>query len=326
MSNKGIINKILVIQTAFIGDVILATSLLEKLYKHYPDSQIDVLVRKGNESLLKGHPFVNKVLVWNKKQNKISNLLKISKEIRNQKYDLLINLQRFFSSGFIAARSKAKEIRGFKKNPLSLFFSKAFKHEISTDKNSPHEIYRNHQLIADLTDAKAEKPKLYPSQAAFEKTKIEESYITIAPSSVWYTKQLPSKNWILLMNKIPMDTKIFLLGAPTDKTFCEDLASKSDHPNIVVKASELSLLESAALMSRAKMNYVNDSAPLHLASAMNAPVTAFFCSTVPSFGFGPLSDIQEIKQIEQPLACRPCGITGKKECPLGHFNCSKIEM
>jgi ADP-heptose:LPS heptosyltransferase len=43
-------------------------------------------------------------------------------------------------------------------------------------------------------------------------------------------------------------------------------------------------------MKDAAMNYVNDSAPMHFASAVNAPVTAVYCSTIPAFGFGPLSD------------------------------------
>ncbi|HEV9038701.1 MAG TPA: glycosyltransferase family 9 protein, partial [Puia sp.] len=74
------------------------------------------------------------------------------------------------------------------------------------------------------------------------------------------------------------------------------------------------------------MNYVNDSAPMHFASAVNAPVTAVYCSTLPEFGFGPLSDDSHIVQIAQHLDCRPCGLHGYKACPLGHFNCAhKIE-
>jgi heptosyltransferase-2 len=69
------------------------------------------------------------------------------------------------------------------------------------------------------------------------------------------------------------------------------------------------------------MNYVNDSAPLHLSSAMNAPVTAFFCSTVPEFGFTPLSEESNIVEVKQKLTCRPCGLHGYKKCPEGHFKC-----
>ena len=92
-------------------------------------------------------------------------------------------------------------------------------------------------------------------------------------------------------------------------------------------AGKLNLLESAYLISKATMTYVNDSAPLHLASAMNSPVTAFFCSTIPDFGFGPLSDQNCVIQIDKDLECRPCGLHGKKTCPKSHFDCGmKIDV
>ena len=72
--------KILVIQTAFIGDVVLATGLLEKLHAQFPDSSLDILVRKGNEALFSLHPFIHKVLVWDKKKNKYRNLFRVLKK------------------------------------------------------------------------------------------------------------------------------------------------------------------------------------------------------------------------------------------------------
>ena len=70
------------------------------------------------------------------------------------------------------------------------------------------------------------------------------------------------------------------------------------------------------------MNYVNDSASLHLGSAMNAPTTAIFCSTVPEFGFGPLADQSRVVQTPEPLDCKPCTLHGRKACPLGHYRCA----
>jgi heptosyltransferase-2 len=88
-------------------------------------------------------------------------------------------------------------------------------------------------------------------------------------------------------------------------------------------AGSLSLLESAELMRGATMNYVNDSAPMHLCSSVNAPVTAIFCSTIPSFGFGPLSENSRIIETKEELPCRPCGLHGFKTCPKGHFLCAE---
>jgi ADP-heptose:LPS heptosyltransferase len=136
--------KILVIQTAFTGDVVLATALVEKLHKVYPDAEIDFLLRKGNEGLLKGHPFLNEVLVWNKKEDKFKNLLGLLKKIRSKKYDKVINLQRFASTGFLTGFSQAKQRIGFDKNPLSFLFSKKIPHQF---KKGVHEVERNNRLI-----------------------------------------------------------------------------------------------------------------------------------------------------------------------------------
>jgi heptosyltransferase-2 len=111
----------------------------------------------------------------------------------------------------------------------------------------------------------------------------------MAPSSVWFTKQLPINKWIELCNSIPKEVTIYLLGGAGDKVLCEEILNKTTHSTVRILAGELSLLESCELMKHAKMNYVNDSGPLHLASSVNAPTTAFFCSTVPSYGFFPLS-------------------------------------
>jgi heptosyltransferase-2 len=76
-------------------------------------------------------------------------------------------------------------------------------------------------------------------------------------------------------------------------------------------------------MKNALRNYVNDSGPLHLTSAMNAPVSAFFCSTIPDFGFGPLSEDAQVIATTENLSCRPCGSHGFKVCPKGHFKCGR---
>ena len=239
---------------------------------------------------------------------------------------MVVNLQRFLSSGVLTALSGVSMKLGFTKNPLSVFFTTRFQHQISTEDNSPHEIERNHQLILALTDEQVAKPKLYPSMKDFALVRVTEEYVTMSPTSVWFTKQWPAEKWIGLINKIPKKCKVFLLGAPADQTACQKMAVASKHPNVIVKAGELSLLQSAALMKGAIMNYVNDSAPLHLASAMNAPVTAVFLSTVPQFGFTPLSDNSSVCETSLDLPCRPCGLHGKGACPEGHFKCAEIEV
>ncbi|MCG3167632.1 MAG: Lipopolysaccharide core heptosyltransferase RfaQ [Bacteroidia bacterium] len=316
--------KVLVIQTAFPGDVILASALVEKLHEFHPTSQIDFLLRKGNENLFSSHPFLKKLLVWDKKQNKVSELLRIISEVRRERYDYVINLQRYASSGFITAFSGAKNKIGFDKNPLAFLFTQKFQHKIG---DGTHEINRNQQLITSITDSKPGTPKIYPSEkdlkmvSEYKNTK----YVCIAPSSVWFTKQWPAHKWTELIQRLVPTYSVYLIGAPSDFELCEKIKSSilNYQSSIINFSGKFSFLESAALMKDALMNYVNDSAPMHLASAVNAPVTAVFCSTVPEFGFGPLSNKSFIAQTKEKLTCRPCGLHGKISCPEKHFDCAE---
>ena len=314
--------KILVIQTAFIGDAILASAALESLHKKFPDAELHLLVRNGNETLFENHPYLKKVWVWNKKSGKLKNLFGLIGEIRKEKFDWLINLHRFASSGLITAFSKAKITCGFNKNPFSAFFTYKAKHQIG---NGKHEVERNFSLLQKYVEGNFSKPKLYPSAAQIEKVKQYTStpFVCMAPASVWFTKQLPKHKWIELCNLIN-DKTIYLIGAKSDEALCNEILKQvqdDKNKNIVILCGKLSLLESCALMQKAQMNYVNDSGPLHLASAVNAPTTAFFCSTVKEFGFYPLSDNSKIIEASPPPPCRPCGLHGYKACPKGHFDC-----
>ncbi|HEX5001398.1 MAG TPA: glycosyltransferase family 9 protein [Bacteroidia bacterium] len=311
--------KILIIQTAFLGDAILATALAETLHKN-AENEISILVRKGNESLFKGHPFLKEVMVWDKKNNKLNNLLAIINQVRNKKYDAVINLQRFFSTGLITGFSGAAARIGFDKNPLSFLFTRTVKHLIGDGR---HEVARNLELIGQDASLPLQRPVLYPQPSDLEAIAQcrHVPYVCMAPASVWFTKQLPTEKWVELIKKIPQQIAVYLIGGPGDKTLCENIKELSGRKQVFNLAGTTGYLATAALMREAKMNFVNDSGPLHIASAVNAPVTAFFCSTLPAFGFGPLSDSSVIIETSEKLVCRPCGLHGKNSCPLGHFHC-----
>ena len=315
--------KILVIQTAFIGDVVLATAILESVHQQDPTASISVLVRKGNEALFNMHPYINKVLVWDKKQNKYGHWLQLLFEIRKNKFDAVINLQRYAATGLWTVLSGAKMKIGFDKNPFAFLFTNTIQHQAVG--NGLHEIERNHALLNPLGLFPNAKPALYPSSQDLKAVEGYQSasYLCMAPASVWYTKQFPMHQWIRVLNSIPFEGPIYLLGGPADKSLNDQILQAVQKKNLVNMAGRLSFLASAALQKGAVLNYVNDSAPMHFASAVNAPVAAIYCSTVPDFGYGPLSDTSFIIETEQALTCRPCGLHGKKQCPLKHFNCAE---
>ncbi len=317
--------KILVIQTAFIGDVILATATAVRLKAWNASVEVHFLVRRGHEEVLKEHPCIDRVWTWEKRRGKWRNLLRVIGAVRRERFDRVVNLHRFASSGLVTVCAGADHTAGFSQNPLSRFFHRRFPHAIGKPgKPGPHEVERNQLLIEEFTGPGASHPLLVPSPGDEEKIAAYTGvpFITISPASVWFTKQWPAARWIDLINHA--SCPVFLLGAPGDEALCRQIQSASDPGRVTVLAGTLSLLQSAALMRHAEMNYVNDSAPLHLCSAVNAPVTAVFCSTIPEFGFGPLSDRSVVAQTSRTLACRPCGLHGYKSCPEGHFECAEI--
>ncbi|MCK4569112.1 MAG: glycosyltransferase family 9 protein [Bacteroidales bacterium] len=314
--------KILIIQTASIGDVILATPLLENLHRKYPDAAIDMMVKKSNESLFASHPYLRKLYVWDKSDKKLRNLYVILKDVQSERYDLVVNVQRFFLSGFLTAFSRAKKTIGFKKNPMSVFFSHRVKHKIRTGEF--HETERNLLLIDRFVDDPEKRPALYPSTQddALTSQYKTHQYICVAPASLWNTKQYPAQKWVEFLQQLPEDLYVYFLGSQADHALCEEIINGAGHANGMNLAGKLKLLETASLQRDARMNFVNDSAPMHLASAVNGPVTAIFCSTTPAFGFGPLSDDSKVVETEKNLDCRPCGLHGLRECPEKHFDCA----
>lgn len=317
--------RFLVIQTAFLGDVILATPVVSELKRLFPDAEVDILVRKGNEGILQNHPDLNHVYVFNKKEGKYKEMRRLIGEIRSQHYDEVINLQRFGSSGYITFRSGGKVKIGFDKNPFSFCYSRKLKHEIGTGK---HEVERNLECIAHHGALALVRPKVYPSARDFEKVQTyqESPYVVLAPASVWFTKQLPEAKWVELAVKLKKTKTVYLVGGPADSDLCLRIAKAAELGDDAVLAGNLNLLESCALFSKAARCFVNDSGPLHMASAVNAPTTAFFCATVPRFGFGPLSADSEVRETSEELDCRPCGLHGGKVCPKGHFKCGNIAI
>ncbi|MFP5385893.1 MAG: glycosyltransferase family 9 protein [Bacteriovoracia bacterium] len=315
---------ILIIQTAFIGDTILASHFARAVKEQYPESKIHFFLRKGNESVIQGLSTIEKTWIWDKQGGKTRNLMKLIGELRKIDFDMVFNLHRHFNSGLVSAMVKSPFKAGFKQNPLSFFYTHKVDHKIP-DPRGWHEVQRNLELLPGFQigdNSKSYKPELPLSQKNFDKVSpyITDSYFVIAPASVWFTKAWSEKKYRELTTHLVKLGKVYFIGAPSDKELCDRI--RKDLPETENLCGALSLLDSAALMKNARRVFVNDSAPLHLASCVNAKTTAIFCSTIPGFGYSPLADDSVVIDVGS-LECRPCGLHGHKECPLGHFKCSE---
>lgn len=318
--------KILLIQTAFAGDVILSLGAAETLKTYFPETEIHYVVRPECQSLFSGHPFIRKVWVMHKKSP--TAWLRLIPALRRESFSTAFTFQRYFRSGLLALCSGAPIVAGYKENPLASFFSFSTPY-FDTNTGWPsgtHEYLRCNSLVAIPWNIPADrflKPVVYPfpDHGASRYGLQPRSYIVAAPGSLWFTKRLPQRLWVRLLLDLPSKYTLVFVGSASERHSVQDMISFLKKREVLNFAGALSFLESAALMRDAALCIVQDSAPLHLASAVNARVCAIFGSTVPSFGFGPLSDQHVVLETSENLTCRPCGIHGRRRCPQGHFKC-----
>lgn len=318
--------KILVIQTAFIGDAILTLPMIQKLKEKFPDSNIDVVCIPSTKEIFEASPSVNEVIILDKrnKHRSLKGLFSFIKEIRNRKYDSLYSPHRSLRTSLIVLFSDIEDTIGFSNTSLKYVYKNVVEYI-----PSHHEVRRNLSLIGfdNDDDLWRVQPLLKASEESSKKVKDfltplnkEKKIIMVAPGAVWETKKYPDKYFsIIIKYYIDKNYLILLTGGENDKKLCEQLASTSKE-NVISIAGKFSLAETAEVMKNALVVISNDSAPTHLAVASNVPVLTIYCSTVPEFGFYPYHKKGEFIFLEN-LYCRPCGIHGFETCPLNHFKC-----
>lgn len=327
MINIKEIKKLLIIQTAFLGDVILTLPLAQVIKKHSPEVQISFLCIPSTAEILANNPYVDEVIIYDKR-NKNKGLRKfftLLKKLKEKKYDIIISPHRSIRSSLISYFSKVALTISYNKSSLPMLYKKVVNYI-----ESKHEIQRNLSLLKplDIYEDEIVKPELFVSESdvnivteMLREFKITDKFITIAPGSVWFTKTYPEEKFIRLLEILKdLNIKIVLVGGKDDYGLCAKLIFSSKNFNVFNAAGRLSPLQSAELIKRSSMLLTNDSAPMHLANAVGTKVIAIFGATVPEFGFYPYGIKDVIYQING-LKCRPCSIHGGDKCPIKTFIC-----
>jgi heptosyltransferase II len=312
----------LVVQTSFLGDVILTTPLLAELSLRGP---VDVLTTPVGRTLLANNPAVRNVIVLDKKSSgRLIHTWKVVRSLRDSKsetqYSTAYMAQGSMRSAAIAAFAGIQERIGFDTSAGRPFYTRTV--EYRADRHHAERLLR---LAGVNNPEKARiRPVLFPGES--ERTAVDRllrgvtgPFIVLAPGSAWGTKRWPY--FPDLARVIARDFQIVIIGGEAEGALAGAIEIAA--PGKTVDATgELSMLGSAELIQRAAAIVSNDSAPLHLASAMNTPTVAVFGPTVPEFGFGPLADSHTVAGVEE-LDCRPCDRHGPQRCPLGHWRCMR---
>lgn len=315
--------KILIVQTGFLGDIILSTPVITGVKELYPESEIYFLTTPAGRLLIENDPLIDKVLVYDKrgKEKGLKGILKTTRTLDNFKFDRVYSLHKSFRTSIMLFLTKIPNKTGFKKASLSFIYNTKEKRNIED-----HDAIRNLSILSSQTDISLLKQdlRLFPpeeSKVSKELQSLKNSkYILLSPGSAWKTKMWNSKGYNEAAKYFEKKGYfIVVTGSESEKEICGEVCQNTNAFNLCGKLN-LSELKFAA--SNAKLIVCNDSMALHLASALKTPCVCIFCSTIPEFGYGPWKNKSVI--VEKNLNCRPCGRHGHKKCPTNTEECMKI--
>jgi heptosyltransferase-2 len=310
---------VLVIQTAFLGDVVLTTPLISLLAQRY--GPVDVVTTPAAASLLDNHPAVADVIRYDKNgaDRGFKAFRRVGAGLRAGRYERVYLPHRSWRSALLALWSGASERIGFADSRAAVTYTARLPR--------PREGHMAERLLA-LAEAKPgdDSPPvslgLAPTDLAAADAWLADhgvgpDFVALAPGSVWATKRWPYYAELAA----GLDRTSVVVGGPDDAELGRAIVDAAGG-RAVSAAGALSLRGSAALIQRAAALVTNDSAPLHLATAVGTPIVAVFGPTVPEFGFGPRRP-GDIVLGHDELPCRPCSYHGPPACPLGHHRCMR---
>lgn len=315
--------RILILRLSSIGDIILCSAFIRQIYKTFPNSQIDFVVKDQFKELVKYNPHLNNIYCIDANEG-IKQLFKIRKILKNNNYTYVFDLHNNFRTRILLSglfrhkKSKIKKSK-IKRAMLVLFKWNLYKNMKSIpmrylDVGKKVGIKDDKQGLEIYWDKKIEET-LQNKYHDF----INNEFIILAPGAGFYTKKWPIEYFIKIVEILINERKdkIIILGGPAD---IDDGRKLKISDRVIDLTGRLSLLESAIVLKYAKAVLSNDSGLMHIATAVKTPVVAIFGSTVEEFGFFPFRSKHCIIQNED-LSCRPCSHIGKYYCPKGHFKC-----
>jgi heptosyltransferase-2 len=314
----------LIVQTSFLGDMVLTTPLISYLATR---GAVDVVCTPAAAALLANNPDVRETIVYDKRRSDsgIGGFLKLASRLRAKRYDAAYHAQGSVRSGALTLAAGIHDRVGFASSAGRRFYTT----QIPPIENTHHAA---RLLSLGTRDPMREvsratlRPKLFPGEkeraavdALLGDRERASPLFALAPGSVWATKRWPY--YAELARLLHPEGTIIVVGGPDDHGLANEILDAIGGDGIDA-TGKLSLLASAELIGRATFLVTNDSAPQHLASAMNTPTVAVFGPTVPEFGFGPLAERAAVAGITT-LECRPCDKHGPQRCPLGHWRCMR---
>ncbi len=315
-----------VIQTSFLGDVILTTPLIAELAARGP---VDVVTTPAAAPVLANNPGVRSVITYDKRgaERGAGGFLRLAGRLRGAGYEAAYLAQGSWRSAALALVARIPMRVGFATSAGRLLYTARVPRP--SGRHHAEHLWRLAAGHAAATPAEdVIRPKLHPGSADRDAAaallrdvpRDGATLVALAPGSVWGTKRWP--HFPALAARLAPLHRLVVVGSADDTPLAAAISAAAGRERTIDATGRLSLLASAALLERCAALVTNDSAPLHLASATGTPTVALFGPTVPAFGFGPLAPRRTIQGVEG-LPCRPCDSHGPAQCPLGHWKCMR---
>jgi heptosyltransferase-2 len=310
----------LVVQTAFLGDVVLTTPLLSVLAERH--GPVDVVTTPAAVPLLETHPAVRRAIPYAKRgaDRGIRGLVRLARRLRAEGYAIAYLPHRSLRSAALAL------IAGI---PRRVGYTDGWRLLYTGSRHRPasgHEIDRllaladvsaHHQTVPSLALTASDVAAV---EAELKAAGVAPPFVALAPGSIWGSKRWP--HFATLAERLGAQVGVAVVGGGEDVGLGEEITAATGRAGgrSVNLCGRLTLRQSAALIRKAGVLVTNDSAPLHFAQAVGTPTVAIFGPTVPGFGFGPRGPRDRALGVDG-LGCRPCSAHGPARCPLGHHLC-----
>lgn len=324
-------SRILVIHTAFLGDIVLATPVFAALRRLAPAAEIRFLTTPAGAALLTPNPWGVVCVPFHKrgKDAGLAGFWRVRRALRGFQPDLVFSLHRSLRSTLLA-RGAGGVSWGFREAAGAFLL-----HRTVSRTGIEFEAQKNLRVIEAWAGRADFSP--YPELAvsALDEAEAEklvggvERFVALAPSSVWATKRWPAEKFGALARQLWREKGLrsVIVGsdAPEDVSAAAAVVaafggqSEAGAPLNLAGRTGLGGLKS--VLSRAELVVSNDSSPLHMAIARQRKVLGIFGPTTKALGFFPLAPPGQSGVAQITLECRPCGLHGHHECPLGHFRC-----
>ncbi len=327
-------NRTLIIRLSSVGDVVLSSLLVRTFRKKFPDTRLDFLVKEEYAGIVAHNPHLHEVLTF-PRHGSFADLRTLRSEIRQRKYDLIIDIHDSLRSRFLCSGSR--QVRRIRKRKLARFLLVNLKWNLYDRLGgAPSVAFRYlepvHQFGVE-DDGLGLEVFFPPESENHLQTMLNESgfaeaeqFIGMCPAAKHGNKMWPKERFAVAAAELAAKhgLAVMLFGVESERALCEEIArgirALSPDARTINLAGRLSLTETAAAMDRCSLVLTNDSGLMHIASARKRPVVAVFGPTVRQLGFFPFGTTSAV--VEHPaLACRPCTHIGLPACPKGHFKC-----